>query len=165
MLQGMAAQDPRVPVEVEDYLIALFARAGQIGGLAGGAVSAGPAGAFGGGRGGARGGARAATRMKTKVEERSGNVPGTPDEVAARLAAAFPKAKPLPATGRLRLAVPIGITGLQQIIIDLDLDLAQAGPGSVQALLRGYGKEGLLSAHPTLKTVDIAWSAIQSGAS
>ena len=160
MLRGMAAQDPRVPVEVEDYLVALSARAGQIGGSAGGAVSAGGAGAFGGGRGGARGGARAATRMKTKVEERSGNVPGTPDEVAGRLAAAFPKAQPLPAAGRLRLAVPIGITGLQQII--LDLDLAPAGPGSVQALLRGYGKEGLLSTHPTLKTADRAWSAIQS---
>ena len=163
MLRDMAHQDPRVPVEVEDYFIALFARAGQIGGSAGGAIGAGVAGAFGGGRGGARGGARAATRMKTKVEERSGNVPGTPDEVAARLAAAFPRAKPLPATGCLRLAVPIGITGVQQIIIDLDL--APAGPGSVQALLRSYGKEGLLSTHPTLKTTDRAWSAIQSGAS
>jgi hypothetical protein len=160
MLLGMAAQDPRVPVEVEDYLVALFARAGQIGGSVGGAVGGGGAGAFGGGRGGARGGARAATRMKTKVEERSGDVPGTPDEVAARLAAQFPKARPLPAAGRLRLAVPIGITGLQQVIIDLDL--APAGPGRVQAQLRGYGKEGLLSAHPTLKTVDKAWSAIQS---
>lgn len=151
MLPGVAAKDPRVPVEVEDYLIALCARAGRIGGSAGSAR--GGAGAFGA--------AWAATWMKTKVEERSGNVPGTPDEVAARLAAAFPKAKPLPAAGCLRLAVPIGITGLQQIIINLDI--APAGPGGVHALLRGYGKEGLFSTHPTVQTVDRAWSAVQSG--
>ncbi len=67
--------DSEVPREIEDYLIALSARAGQIGGSIGGAIAGGAAGAAG-----ARGGARGAARLKTKVERRGGTVPGTAEE-------------------------------------------------------------------------------------
>jgi hypothetical protein len=149
----MKAQDSRVPAEVEAYFIEIFARAGQMGGSIGGGL--------GGGRGGARGGARGAARLKTLVEERSGTVPGDPEEVAARLTAAFPRAKRLPAAERLRLAVPVGLTGLQQIVVDLEL--VELDVGSTSATLWGFGKEGLISRHPTLKVTDQAWSAIQAG--
>jgi hypothetical protein len=56
--------------------------------------------------------------------------------------------------------VPLGLTGLQQIVIDLEL--GPVGTDSVPALLRGYGKEGLLSRHPTLRITDEAWSAIMA---
>ena len=96
--------------------------------------------------------------MKTVVEQRAGTVPGTPAEAAARLLAAFPRARQLPAGDRLRLAVPVGLTGLQQIVIDFAC--GPPGDGGAPATLCGYGKEGLLSRKPTRTVTDQAWSAL-----
>ena len=161
----MPEAEPEVPPEIEDYLIGLSAHAGQLGGAIGSAAAgaiAGPGAAAGASRGGARGGARGAARLKTKVEQRSGDVPGTAEQVTARLTAAFPKAKVLPAGDHVRLAVPVGATGLQQIVIDAEL-----GPSDgarVHVRLRGFGKEGLISRKPTRTVTEQAWAAITSGA-
>jgi hypothetical protein len=157
----MANPEPEVPAEIEGYLIDLCARAGQIGGAIGGIAAgaiAGPGAAAGAGRGGARGGARGAARLRTKVEERTGDVPGTADQAAARLTAAFPRAQPLPAGGGVRLAVPVGATGLQQII--LDAEFGPAGDAAVYVRLRGFGKEGLINRKPTRTVTDQAWAAV-----
>ena len=162
----MPEAEPEVPPEIEDYLIGLSAQAGQLGGAIGSAAAgaiAGPGAAAGASRSGARGGATGAARLKTKVEQRSGAAAGTTEQVAARLIAAFPKAIALPTAGRVRLAVPFGVTGLQQIVIDAEL-----GPGGrarVHVRLRGFGKEGLISRKPTRAVTDQAWAAITSGAS
>lgn len=145
-----------IPPEVEDYLIGLSARAGQIGGSIGGAIAGGPSGAAG-----ARGGARGAARITTKVERRSGTVPGTAEQVADRLLAAFPKALRLPADGRIRMAVPLGITGLQQIVLDAELEPGEDGTTTVR--LRGFGEEGLLNRKPTRAVTDRAWAALTAG--
>jgi hypothetical protein len=159
----MAEAEPDVPPEIESYLVGLSARAGQIGGAIGSVAAgsiAGPGAAAGGSAGGARGGARGAARLKTKIEQRSGAAPGTPEQVTARLTAAFPKAKPLAAGAHVRLAVPVGVTGLQQIVIDAEL-----GPSDgarVHVRLRGFGKEGLISRKPTRAVTDQAWAAVMS---
>jgi hypothetical protein len=150
----MSEAPGQVPPEIEDFLTALFARAGQIGGAIGGGSA--------GSRGGARGGARGAARLKTKVEERSGDVPGNADQVTTRLTSAFPKANRLAAGNHVRLAVPLGVTGLQQIIIDAELSPAEGK--SMHVLLRGFGKEGLLSRNPTRSVTDQAWAAMTSTA-
>jgi len=159
----MSEAEPEVPPEIEDYLIGLYAHAGQIGGAVGSVAAgaiAGPGAAAGGSRGGARGGARGAARLKTKIEQRSGDAPGTAEQVTARLTAAFPKARPLPAGDHVRLAVPVGVTGLQQIVIDAELGPSDGA--SVPVRLRGFGKEGLISRKPTRAVTDQAWAAIMS---
>jgi hypothetical protein len=167
MIQNMAAERPEIPAEIEEFLVGLGARAGQIGGAIGG-LGAGQIAGVGAGagarRGGARGGARGAARLPTKVEERTGDAPGTPDRVAARLIAAFPRATRLPAADHVRLAVPVGVTGLQQIVIDLELRSSdkQADSACVPVRLRGFGKEGLISRKPTRTVTDQAWSAVMS---
>jgi hypothetical protein len=145
--------EPGVPVppEIEDYLSGIVVRAGQLGGAIGGAA---------GSRGGARGGARGASHLKTKVEQRNGDVPGSVEEVTARLTRAFPKARPLPAGGHVRLAVPVGLTGLQQIVVDVELSAVDGTRVHVE--LRGFGKEGLISRKPTRTVTDQAWAAIAS---
>ncbi len=156
---GVPEQQPEVPEAVEEFLIGLSAAAGQLGGGIGGGL-AGHGGA--GGRGGARGGARAARMLKTIVEQRAGVAPGTPDQVVARLIAALPAAMQLPADDHVRFAVPVGRTGLQQIVVDLVFGLpatTPSGPG-VQVRLCGYGKEGLLSRKPTRTVTDRAWSVV-----
>jgi len=154
--------DPQpVPAEIEDYLIGLGARAGEIGGAVGGIAAgaiAGPGARMGASRGGARGGARGAARLQTKVEERAGNVPGTADEAVARLTAAFPRAQPLPGGRGVRIAVPVGLAGLQQIV--LDAEFVPASDASVHVRLRGFGKEGLINRKPTRTVTDQAWAAI-----
>jgi hypothetical protein len=157
----MSEAGPEVPAEIEDYLIGLSARAGQIGGAIGSVAAgsiAGPGAAAAGGRGGARGGARGAARLKTKVELRAGDVAGTAEQVASRLTAAFPKAKPLAAGDHLRLAVPLGVTGLQQIVIDVEFGLDDGS--RVPVRLRGFGKEGVINRKPTRTITDQAWAAI-----
>jgi hypothetical protein len=161
----MAAERPEVPAEIEEFLIGLYARAGQIGGALGGVAAgamAGPGAAAGARRGGGRGGARGAARLATRVEERTGDAPGAAEQIAARLAAAFPRATRLPANEHVRLAVPVGLTGLQQVVIDLEFRAAehQADKGGVPVRLRGFGKEGLLSRKPTRTVTDQAWSAV-----
>jgi hypothetical protein len=147
----MSEAEPEVPAEIEDYLIGLSARAGQIGGSVGGRAGA---------RGGERGGARGAARMKTKVERRSGDAPGTAEQAIARLTGAFPKARALPAGDHVRLAVPLGRTGLQQVV--LDAEFGQSAESHVPVRLRGFGKEGLISRKPTQTVTSQAWAAIMS---
>ncbi len=80
-----------------------------------------------------------------------------------RVAAAFPKAHELARQDDLvRLAVPIGRTGLQLIVVDLVL---RSAAGSTEAhatevRLRAYGKEGLLSRKPTAATADRVLAAV-----
>lgn len=150
----MSDTTSQVPPEIEGYLIDLSARAGQIGGSLGG----GRAGALGGARGGARG----AARLTTKVEERSGDVPGSAEQVTSRLMQAFPKAIPMVAGDHLRIAVPVGLTGLQQVVVDAEF--RPADDGHVHVLLRGFGKEGLINRKPTRAITDQAWAAITSAA-
>ncbi len=108
----------------------------------------------------ARGAARGASRLKTKIEQRSGDVPGSAEEVSGRLTRAFPKAEPLPAGDHVRPAVPVGITGLQQIIVDAEFSPVDATRVHIE--LRGFGKEGLISRKPTRTVTDQAWAAVTS---
>ena len=149
----MAKQRPDVPADIEQYLIGLYAQAGRVGGSLGARGVGGGAGAVGA--------SFSARRMRTKVEEHAGQVPGTVSEVAARLAAAFPRGERLPAADRLRLAVPVGPMGLQQIV--LDAELYPAGPAMSHVRLRGFGKEGLINRHPTKTVTDQAWAALLGG--
>jgi hypothetical protein len=134
-------QDPRVPYEVEEYLVGRNVIAGQI---------AAP------GRTGARGAERGARRIHTTVEERSGDLRLSDEQVGERVMNSSPDADQLPAEGLLRWAVPLGVTGLQHIVIDIANDLATG-----QIVLRAYGKEGLISRHPTQRMADEIWSALQ----
>jgi hypothetical protein len=143
---------PTMPPEVEAYFVNLFAEAGRLGGSIGGGGA--------GARGGARGGAIGARMARSKVYQRDGLAPGTADEVVQRVAAAFPKAMELSAADRLRLAVPIGLTGLQHVVADLIFGPAPADQPGVPVRLLCYGKEGLLSRNPTAKTTDKLWSVI-----
>ncbi len=147
---------PEVPEAIEEFLIGLVARAGQIGGRAGGGTA--------GARGGERGAARGARRQKTTVEQRTGDAPGTSDQVVARLVAAFPAATRLQASDHVRFAVPVGVTGLQQIVVDIVLGQPEVGSGGsrVHVQLCGYGKEGLINRKPTRTITDRAWTAVLS---
>jgi hypothetical protein len=147
----MSESGAEVPAEIENYLIGAAARAGQAGGAIGGVA---------GSRGGARGAARGASHLKTKIEQRSGDVPGSAEQVTARLAGAFPKAQQLPAGDHVRLAVPVGLAGLQQIVVDAEL--CPVDGARVHVELRGFGKEGLISRKPTRTVTDQAWAAISS---
>ncbi|HEV7206787.1 MAG TPA: hypothetical protein VGN18_19440 [Jatrophihabitans sp.] len=134
----MREPDPRVPPEVEQYLIDVHSRAGEMGG----AVS-------GHGRAGARGGARAAGRLRTIVEDRAVPSAKTGAVAQAQLTESFPAAERLPAHADvLRLGIPVGLMGLQMVIVDI----TPAGAGSL--LVRAFGKEGLISRKPTARTAD-----------
>lgn len=150
----MREQDPRVPQEVEDYLVGQIARAGELGGAVGG---------LGAGAGGRRGGTRGAQRLKTVVAERSGMVPAAAaDDLASRVVAELPRAKQLEVTAPenvVRMVVPIGLTGLQRIIVDVS---ATPAGDSAEVLVRAYGKEGLLSRKPTERTAEQVWEALAS---
>lgn len=146
----MTTAAPDVPPEVEDHLVGLFASAGGVGGRLGGGAP--------GGSGGAKGGAAAARRMRTKVERRSGPSEAFPPQVWERVDAEVPKRIDLPRDGGARFAVPVGRTGLQQVVVDLDVELVD-GRGSRLTLVV-YGKEGLLSRRPTRATADRIWAAI-----
>lgn len=146
----MAAPQPDVPTAVEEYLIELFSSAGARGGQVGGGRA--------GARGGSRGGASAAKRMRTRVERRSGPAEAFPPEIWERLDEELPNRIELPRESGARFAVPIGRTGLQQVVVDLEVELGSAR-GSRLTLV-AYGKEGLLSRRPTRATADRIWAAI-----
>lgn len=163
----MREQDPRVPAEVESYLIGLYARAGQAGGGLGGAAGGGTAGGLGGAAGGARGGARGARRLKTVVEDRTGVASEQADGLIARVGQAFPRAEVLAADDHMiRFAIPVGRTGLQHVVADITLDYRRspeqrtAPPGGV--LVRAYGKEGILNRKPTARTADAVLNLLAS---
>jgi hypothetical protein len=144
-------QDPRVPQDVEDYLVGQIARAGELGSVLGAAP------------GGRRGGTRGAQRLKTVVAERSGMIPAAAaDDLAARVVAELPRAKQLDVAvpeDLVRMVVPVGITGLQRIVVDLS---ATPAGDSAEVRVRAYGKEGLLSRKPTEATAEKVLEALTS---
>lgn len=122
---GVANQDDRVPVEVEEYLISVIAQAG--------------------GSAGGQGAATAARRMKTVVVERTIKI-DLESDIAEAIRLAHPAAIALPVDDDLqRFAVPLGRTGLNRVVVDI-LDDGRT--------LRAYGKEGLLSRKPTKRVAD-----------
>lgn len=155
----MREQDPRVPAEVEDYLVGLMASAGRLGGEIGGKAGGGELGHRGGGRGGERGGARGARLLKTVVAERRGVVPGSPADALARLRQTFPESQELQANG-VRFVVPLGLSGLQRVVVDVTFQPTAAGQS--EALLRSFAKEGLLSRHPAARIADKVWAALST---
>lgn len=146
----MSADESEVPPAVEEYLIGLFASAGRKGGRLGGGAA--------GGSGGSKGGAAAARRMRTKVERRSGPSEAFPPQVWERLDAEVPKRIDLERDGGARFAVPLGRTGLQQVVVELDVELVSSRGSRLTLVV--YGKEGLLSRKPTRATADRIWAAI-----
>lgn len=133
-----------VPAAVEEYLVALFSTNDVAGRLT---------------KGG--GGGWAARRLRTRVEWRSGIAAGTLDAVVRRLNDSFPRARPLPADDRLRLSVPVGVTGLRQVVVDVVLapSIDARAPGLL-AEVYGYGKEGLLGRGPTRRITDRVWTCL-----
>jgi pyruvate/2-oxoglutarate dehydrogenase complex dihydrolipoamide acyltransferase (E2) component len=151
--------EPEVPAEVGQYLARLSVSAGQLG-RAVDAASASPQAAA---QDLDRAAARTAARLKTKVEERTGDAPGTPQQVTARLMAAFPKARVVAADDSLRLTVPVRVTRAQRIV--LDLEFGAPAQSRVPVRLRGFGMEGRLRRKPTRTVTDRAWAAIMSDGS
>lgn len=149
-------QDPRVPDEVEQYLIDRNIQAGQIGATIGGGVAGGAGGAMAARRGARRGGERGARRIMTTVEERTGVVSLSEDQLQERVLSVAPKAISLPATSGLRWAIPIGATGLMHVVVDV----TTAPGGGNDTVLRAFGKEGIITRHPTQRTADEIWAAI-----
>jgi hypothetical protein len=115
---------------VEEYLVERSARTGQIAGGIGGAIGGGGAGFVGGRSGGARGGERGARRIRTLVEERTGHLQLTEEQMRARVASAAPKAQEMPAKDVQRWAVPVASTGLTHVVIDV-ATTADDGGGQV----------------------------------
>jgi hypothetical protein len=147
---------PEVPADIELYLARNSASAGQWGR----AVDLAGADPEAGGKYLHRAAARAAARLKMKVEERTGDVPGTAEQVKARLIAAFPKARVAPSGDRLRLLVPVIATRARRIVVDVEFG-AQT-ESRVPVRMRGFGMEGWISRKPTQTVTDRAWAAITS---
>ncbi|MGH9171179.1 MAG: hypothetical protein ACRD0Z_09960 [Acidimicrobiales bacterium] len=151
-------QDPRVPVEVEDYLVERNIKAGQMGATIGGGLAGGGGGAFAARHGARRGGERGARRIMTTVEERRGDLSLSQDELQERVHSVAPKAIALPAgSGLNRWAVPFGTTGLLHVVVDVATSDDGDGPHTV---LRAFSKEGIISRHPTKRVADEIWAAI-----
>jgi hypothetical protein len=152
--------EPGVPADIGQYLARLSVRGGPLGRAVDGAAVDPKAAAADLDRAAAR----AAARLRTKVEERAGDVPGTAEQVTARLMAAFPQARVVPAGDRagdsLRLTVPVRVTRAQRIV--LDVEFGAPTPSRVPVRLRGFGMEGRISSKPTRTVTDRAWAAITS---
>jgi hypothetical protein len=157
----MAGEGLRVPPEVDRFLVGHYVRAGAIGAGIGSSVGSGGAGSANGARGGARGAGFVARLMRTSVQDR--DVPGsmTSDRLLAQLADVFPRAHRLASgPGVLRMAVPIGRTGLQQVVVDITGDPAPPGTDPYYVVphgalhLRAYCKQGLGHPRLTARTID-----------
>jgi hypothetical protein len=72
-----------------------------------------------------------------KVEERTGDAPGTAEQVKARLIAAFPKARVTPSGDRLLLTVLVHVTRARRIA--LDVEFGAPAESRVPVRLRGFG--------------------------
>ena len=148
---------PEVPADIELYLARLSASAGRWGR----AVDLTGADPEAGGQYLHRAAARAAARLTLKVEERTGDAPGTAEQVKARLIAAFPKARVAPSGDGLRLLVPVIATRAQRIVVDVEFGTPTES--RVPVRMRGFGMEGRISRKPTQTVTDRAWAAIASG--
>jgi hypothetical protein len=152
----VANGDPEVPVDIEQYLAWLSASSGQWGravDLAGVDKAA-------AGRYLDRAAARAAARLRMKVEERTGDGPGTAEQVEARLIATFPDARVAPSDDGLRLTVPVPVTRARRIV--LNAQFGTPTESRVPVRLRGFGMEGRRSRNTTQQVTDRAWAAITS---
>lgn len=152
----VANGEPEVPVDVEEYLAWLSASSGQWGravDLAGTDSAAAV-------RYLDQAAARAAARLRMKVEERTGDGPGTAEQVKARLMATFPDARVAPLDDGLRLTVPVPVTRARRIV--LDVEFGTPTESRVPVRLRGFGMEGRRSREPTRDVTDRAWAAITS---
>jgi hypothetical protein len=148
--------NPEVPADIELYLARLSAFAGQWGR----AVDLAGADPEAGGQYLRRAAARAAARLRMKVEERTGDDPGTAEQVKARLMAAFPTARVKPSGDGLRLLVPVVATRAQRIVVDVEF--GRPTESRVPVRMRGFGLEGRISRKPTQTVTDRAWAAITS---
>ena len=152
----VANGEPEVPVDIEQYLAWLSASAGEWGravDMAGTDTAA-------AGRYLDRAAARAAARLRMKVEERTGDGPGTAEQVKARLIATFPDARVQPSGDGPLLTVPVPVTRARRIV--LDVQFGTPTQSRVPVRLRGFGMEGRRSREPTQKMTDRAWVAITS---
>ena len=152
----VANGEPEVPVDIEQYLAWLSASAGEWGravDMAGTDTAA-------AGRYLDRAAARAAARLRMKVEERTGDGPGTAEQVKARLIATFPDARVQPSGDGPLLTVPVPVTRARRIV--LDVQFGTPTESRVPVRLRGFGMEGRRSREPTQKMTDRAWVAITS---
>jgi hypothetical protein len=144
----VSEKNPDVPHEVEDYLIAIMVNAGRIGGAVGGP---------GGERGGAKGAERAARRMRTTSVERHGEVALAAAEIIRICQSAFDDARPL-SVEPARFVVPIGRTGLQQVVVEIGTE--QLTDNRTRVATRAFAKEGRLSRHPAERTLDRLWAVL-----
>lgn len=153
--------EPEVPVDIEEYLAWLSASSGQWG-RAVDLAGTDPAAAR---QYLDRAAARAAARLKMKVGERTGDAPGTAEQVKARLIAAFPKAGITLLGGRLTLTVPVPVARAHRVV--LDVQFGAPTESRVPVRLRGFGMERRRrsSRKPTQEVTDRAWAAITSDAS
>jgi hypothetical protein len=92
------------------------------------------------------------------VEERTGPLQLSEEQIRARVASAAPKAQEMPAQNVLRWAVPLGLTGLTHVVVDV---ATTADKGEGQVVLRAFGKEGLITRHPTKQLADELWTALE----
>ena len=132
---------PELPVDIELYLAQLSASAKHWGH----AVDLAAADAGAGVQYLDRAAARAAARLKMKVEERTGDAPGTAEQVRARLIAAFPKARVAPSGDRLIEEGMTGFsarTGYEEITFPANrtdrIDLIQLPDISDRSILPGF---------------------------
>ena len=102
--------------------------------------------------------------LRTLVEERTGERAGAPAELKQLVKDEYPQVQTLSSDSDVwRIAISIGRTGLQQIVVDLRFTpVAGADPPVTTIRLLAFGKEGLLSRKPTAKTADRVWAALAS---
>jgi hypothetical protein len=146
---------PEIPADIELYLARLSVLAGKWGRAADLASDDAQAGA----QYLDQAAARLAKRLKMKAEERTGEAPGTPDQVKTRLMTAFPEAGVTSADDRLRLIVPVRVTRAHRVI--LDVTFGAPAQSRVPVRLRGFAVEGRIGRRPTRAVTDRACAAIR----
>lgn len=161
----MREQDERVPVEVEEYFVGIYAGAGELGSEIGaeisGMINGGIARRSHAGRGGARGAVWAARKLKTTVEERAGVLPGTPDQLRQRVYDAFTGLQTLRNEPNLwRITISVGLSGMQQVVVDLSLAPSSQFQLATDVRLLAFCKQGLLRANFAKQIADRMWAAL-----
>jgi hypothetical protein len=98
--------------------------------------------------------------MSTVVVELTTTTPLTAD-LANRCRRAFDRTIDLEApAGTDRFVVPLGRTGLQQVVVDIVV--MSADPAQSHVTVRTYAKGGWLSRHPAQRVADQAIAAIDN---
>jgi hypothetical protein len=157
------SQDPRVPPEVEQILVEGYGAQARPAGELGAALGAfaNPyvtgRGVAAGGKGAERGAKRAAGILRTKVEERTGVVPLLPSVIAERALNSIGRTQPIPAGAMFRMLVHFGMGGMCPIVVDIEATEQNHG---TLVHVRAFGKEGLLSRHPTRRVADLVWKTL-----